>query len=205
MELRDACGLTEPEFLAQYKRKDYPRPSFTVDVVLFSEDEDRRLQLLMIRRGGHPFLGCWALPGGFVNEGEDADTAAMRELSEETGISGVRIEQIGVYSAPGRDPRGWTVSAAYLARVDEQLAAQAGDDAADAVWCRLEIRNLEDGSFELLVYAGDSVLTSVFRVHDSCHMPPRACLVSASGFAFDHAQIVSDACLALLGSVEACK
>lgn len=197
MELRDARGLTESEFLAQYKRKDYPRPSFTVDMAVFSKDEEGRLQMLMVRRGGHPFLGCWALPGGFVNQDEDADTAAMRELSEETGISGLKAEQLGVYSAPGRDPRGWTISAAYVSNAGEQKAATAGDDATEAVWCRLETRAREDGAYEMKVHAGDDALRSTFEVSEARFMPPRARVLDSYGFAFDHAQIAADAWLAL--------
>ena len=197
MELRDAHGLTESEFLAQYKRKDYPRPSFTADVAVFSKDENGSLCVLMVRRGGHPFLGCWALPGGFVNEGEDADAAAMRELLEETGVSELEAEQFGVYSAPGRDPRGWTVSAAYLARVDASVTARAGDDASEAIWCPLEAQLLDDGSYELQVHAGEDLLKSVFKASNARFMPPRARVDYSSGFAFDHAQIIADAWLAL--------
>ena len=201
MELRDARGLTESEFLAQYKQKDYPRPSFTVDVAVFSKDESGQLQLLMVRRGGHPFLGCWALPGGFVNQGESADTAAMRELREETGVSGLAAERLGVYSTPGRDPRGWTVSAAYLSSVDERIAARAGDDAAEAIWCRVETRILEDGAYDLKVHAGEDVLRLVFEASEPRFMPARAHMLDSSGFAFDHAQIVADAWLALSGKL----
>lgn len=197
MGLRDVRGLTEAEFLAQYKQKDYPRPSFTVDIAVFSKGEDGRTRILMVRRGGHPFLGCWALPGGFVNQDEDADAAAMRELVEETGVSGIGAEQLGVYSAPGRDPRGWTVSAAYIARVDGRVAAEAGDDAAEALWCRIDARTREDGAYKLEVHAGNDVLHLVFEALETRLMPPRAHVLDSSGFAFDHDQIAADAWLAL--------
>ena len=93
------------------------------------------LQLLLIRRGGHPFLGCWALPGGFADEGETVEQTAARELEEETGLRGLDLKLVNVFSAPGRDPRGWTVSAAYAVCVDAgRLNAVAGDDAAEARW-----------------------------------------------------------------------
>jgi len=199
MELLDARGLTESEFLAQYKQKDYPRPSFTVDIAVFSNDESGQPQLLMVRRGGHPFLGCWALPGGFVNQDESADTAAMRELYEETGVSGLVAERLGVYGEPGRDPRGWTISAAYLSHVDEHRATRAGDDAAEAVWCRLETRIREDGAYDMKVHAGEDVLQLVFETSQARFTPPHAHMLDFSGFAFDHAQIVADAWLALSG------
>ncbi len=197
MELRDSRGLTESEFLAQYSPKNYPRPSFTADVAVFSRNDEGQMRLLMVRRGGHPYLGCWALPGGFVNEGEDADAAAFRELEEETGVTELVAEQLGVYSTPGRDPRGWTVSAAYVSCVEEGVVAQAGDDASDAQWCPIQERLRDDGAYEIEVHAGDGVLLSVFEAKESRFMPARARLIDSSGFAFDHAQIVADAWLAL--------
>ena len=168
-------------------------------MAVFSEDEDGQLQMLMVRRGGHPFLGCWALPGGFVNQDEDADTAAMRELFEETGVAGLKAEQLGVYSAPGRDPRGWTISAAYASRLDGRKTAQAGDDASEAVWCRIESRVRDDGTYELEVHAGEEVLRSTFATSEARFMPARARVLDSHGFAFDHAQIAADAWLAVSG------
>ena len=115
----------------------YPRPAFTADTVLLSNNEQGQMSLLLIRRGNEPFKDSWALPGGFVNEGETSAEAARRELSEETGIdvpdlSAVTL--IGVYDAPGRDPRGWTVSAAYAVQVSKMLDAAGDDDAAEAKW-----------------------------------------------------------------------
>lgn len=134
MELRDANGLTEREFLKAYRDKHYPAPYLTADVVLLSEGRD----VLLIRRKGHPFLGCWALPGGFVEPGESAADAALRELAEETNVTGFTeadIHEIGLFSKPGRDPRGWVVSDAFLVPVErEKIRASAGDDAADAAW-----------------------------------------------------------------------
>ncbi|MBQ9041642.1 MAG: NUDIX hydrolase [Eggerthellaceae bacterium] len=200
MDKRDAKGLTEAEFLAAYKQKDYPRPSFTADVAVFAKDgSDGALRLLMVKRGGHPYLGCWALPGGFVSPDEDANTAAARELREETGVAGLPIEQFGVYSAPGRDPRGWTVSAAYAACLDEAVASTAGDDAADAQWCALEVAPGAEGATLLTVQAGEDTLTCLFQERSNAHMPARAHVIESNGFAFDHAEIVADAYLAIFG------
>ncbi|QEL15660.1 NUDIX domain-containing protein [Limnoglobus roseus] len=116
---------------------DYPRPALTVDVVLVSREG--RPKILLIQRAGDPFAGLWALPGGFVNENERLIDAANRELEEETGLRINDLEQLYTAGDPGRDPRGWTVSVVYLARVDpEQLKVKAGDDAADAKWFPLD-------------------------------------------------------------------
>src|SRR5215472_14941499 len=102
-------------------------PSLTVDCVVF-DAEDR---LLLIRRKNDPFKGHYALPGGFVDIGETVETAARRELKEETAVEAGTVRLVGIYSDPQRDPRRHTVSAAYLAD-DYSGAPQAGDDAAAA-------------------------------------------------------------------------
>lgn len=105
----------------------YKSPSVTVDCIVF----DSRGRLLLIRRRNPPFAGQLALPGGFVDYGETTEAAARRELLEETGLVAKEVRLVGVYSKPGRDPRGHTIGIAYLANV-EAGAPVAGDDAADA-------------------------------------------------------------------------
>jgi 8-oxo-dGTP diphosphatase len=113
---------------------DFPKPALTVDVLVFSAGEDR-LDMLLIRRKNPPFQGKWAIPGGFVDEGESPVEAARRELEEETGVSGVEIHEYGAFGDPGRDPRGWTVSVAYFALVSGgSLEVEGRDDAAEAAW-----------------------------------------------------------------------
>ena len=105
-------------------------PALTVDCVLF----DPQGRVLLIRRKNEPFRGGYALPGGFVDVGETVEAACRRELFEETGLTVKGLRLIGVYSDPHRDPRGHTVSAAFLASLDEPTTPQAGDDAAAAEW-----------------------------------------------------------------------
>ena len=112
----------------------HPRPALTSDIVLLRETAGRPLQVLLIRRGHPPFEGKWALPGGFVEEGESPEVGAQRELAEETGVTGVDLRQVGAFGEPGRDPRGWTVSVAFVARGPLADAIKAGDDAADVRW-----------------------------------------------------------------------
>lgn len=127
----------------------YPRPSVTVDTVIFAadpsppkegkEDNDEGVCLLLIKRKNPPFEGQHALPGGFVDQDEDLEVAAVRELVEETGLKDVGLAQIGTFGTPGRDPRGWVVTVAYVAfcllsKEQREAAVQAGDDAAEAGW-----------------------------------------------------------------------
>lgn len=113
---------------------EYPRPAVTVDCVVFGFDESD-LKILLIQRALDPFKGHWALPGGFVQMRESLDTAALRELREETGLSSVFLEQLYTFGDPHRDPRGPTISVAYYALVT--LAGRkltAATDAANAAW-----------------------------------------------------------------------
>ena len=111
----------------------YPRPMLTVDVVVLVATGTSR-RVLLIQRDNPPFRGCWALPGGFVDEGEQVIEAAPRELAEETGLRVGELWLLGVYDTPGRDPRGWTVSVVYLAQAPSEAAVAGGDDAGDARW-----------------------------------------------------------------------
>lgn len=114
--------------------KDYPRPSVTVDLVIFTIAAND-LQVLLIRRDVEPFKGQWALPGGFVGIDESLEDAAARELQEEAGVKQVYLEQLFTFGAPPRDPRGRVISVAYFALVDsEQQQVVAGSDAAAAEW-----------------------------------------------------------------------
>lgn len=109
---------------------EFPRPGFTVDLVIICAPEQ---SVLLIQRGNEPFKGYWAMPGGYVEEGETIPAAAKRELREETGITDVKLKQMGTYGDPGRDPRGWTATVVFAGHVSEPVA-QAGDDARNAQW-----------------------------------------------------------------------
>ena len=116
---------------------EFPRPALTVDVCLV--DTSKRSNILLIQRQSNPFAGCWALPGGFVDEGESLADAARREVKEETGLSIGELEQLYTAGDPGRDPRGWTVSVVFLVRVDaKRVKAKAGEDAKRVKWFPLD-------------------------------------------------------------------
>ena len=90
--------------------------------------------MLLIQRGNEPFKGCWAFPGGFMNIDETTEQCAVRELEEETGLRLSSVRQVGTYSRVDRDPRGRTLTVAYLALVDAPVPVQGHDDAARAQW-----------------------------------------------------------------------
>ena len=111
---------------------EYPRPSVTADCVVITKEDIP--QVLLIQRGFEPFKGCWALPGGFMNMDETTEQCAIRELEEETGLKISDVRQIGAFSKIDRDPRGRTITVAYLAIVDAPLEVKGLDDAAKAQW-----------------------------------------------------------------------
>lgn len=110
----------------------YPRPSVTADCIVITREAEPKV--LLIQRGGEPFKGCWAFPGGFMEMDETTEQCAIRELEEETGLKIHEVCQIGAYSKVDRDPRGRTMTVAYLALVDAPLPVKGLDDAAKAQW-----------------------------------------------------------------------
>lgn len=196
--------MTEKEFLKQYNPDKYERPSVTVDMLIFGINKDySSLKLLLVQRGGHPYKGCWALPGGFVEMKESAYEAAVRELKEETNLSDIYMEQLYTMSQPDRDPRTRVIDIAYMA-LTKETTVKAGDDAKKAVWCDIAIKyntlcitnedcgihityNLEEKEFK------NGVLTIKNFV---------PVLTSSDALAFDHAQIVLEAMQRLKNKAE---
>ena len=138
----DAIDLTKP-----YDSRDFPPFAVTVDIAIFTIIKEQ-FSLLLIQRGSEPFKGAWALPGGFVQPDEDLDTAAARELNEETAIdSASHLEQLKTYGAPERDPRMRVVSAAYWAVVPRLGTPSAGSDARRALF--VPVREIQAGDYDL--------------------------------------------------------
>jgi len=109
----------------------------TVDIVIFTI-HSRELRVLLVKRGIPPFVGQFAIPGGFVHEDEDLDQAALRELKEETGVSEVYLEQLYSFGNPQRDPRGRVITVAYFALISADRPLKASSDAAEAKWWSLD-------------------------------------------------------------------
>jgi len=163
-------------------KKEYPRPSLTADVVALLLDEGG-LRVLFIRRGNEPFKGAWALPGGFCEPTETAVQAAARELTEETGVRDVHLEELGSFTTPGRDPRGWVVTVAHLGFLPASRAGEAvgSDDASEAAWLRLVIA--PDGA-PRLEHDGAPVTTLAFDHRDVIALAVRRLRERVSDLAF---------------------
>lgn len=138
----------DQEFVKTYDDSKYAKPSVTADMVIFAHSsEEEHLEVLLIQRGRPPFRGQYALPGGFVNPDESVDDAAARELKEETGVDCGCLEQLRTFSTPGRDPRRWVITCAYLALVEKsEITVKAGDDAKAAEWFSVKLERLPDAS-----------------------------------------------------------
>jgi len=116
----------------------YPRPAVTTDCVIFGITRDGERRVLLVQRGNEPFRGMWAFPGGFLNMDETLEQCARRELKEETGLdTPIRFEELKSFSTVGRDPRGRTISVAFVAEVPLS-EVKGGDDAAEARWFPLD-------------------------------------------------------------------
>ncbi|WP_313129573.1 NUDIX hydrolase [Anaerocolumna sp.] len=214
--LKNKQNLTEEQFLATYNPNKYERPSVTVDMLIFTvTDEEKEnyrklpekvLRLLMIKRGDHPYIGQWALPGGFVHMDESLDEAALRELKEETNIDNIYMEQLYTWGDVGRDPRTRVISASYMSLVDSStLNIKASDDADDAKWftvsCRLyqEQKTVTEQGYILqklfkLNLSNDennlsAIVKTIKTVEGKVTKVERE-VVESNGIAFDHAKII---------------
>lgn len=175
----------EAEFLKNYDVNQYKHPSVTADVVIFTMDEDAELNVLLIKRGGHPFKDHWAIPGGFLETGKESlEEAAARELFEETGVKvsdGIKLQQLVTMSAPNHDPRTHVVSVVYTALVPRGLLnIKAGDDAKEAKLFKVCKGYDENGDFSTY-YSGDN------------------CSATKRNMAFDHYKILDIALKRLQG------
>lgn len=115
----------------------------TVDVLVINNETD---EILLIKRLNEPYKDCWALPGGFVDENEDLEEAARRELFEETNLETGKMTQIGAFGKPKRDPRGHMISVAYQTNLIENQNVKAKDDAKEVRW--FSIKKLPELAFD---------------------------------------------------------
>lgn len=210
---RNREGESLEEFLEAYDPYRYKTPSCTTDAVVFSysgRPAIEELKVLLVKRSNHPTIGFWALPGGFINLEENLDDTARRELQEETGVENLVMEQIATYGDYDRDPRARVITTAYMSLVDEKdVKVRAGDDAADAAWCRVTLEQTAEEAvsesivrrYELhLVNEEKELDTKAYIVHSM-----RTGLIKEEKFAVkergmvaaDHAAIIAQAILLL--------
>ncbi len=221
-------GQTEKEYLEAYDVSQFERPSVTVDMLVFTVTDEleenyrklspKSLKILLVKRGEHPYIGQWALPGGFVTPGESLEEAARRELRTETNVDDIYLEQLYTWGDAGRDPRTWVISTSYLALVDSSsLQLQAGDDAEEAEWYRIEDRWLKetktatiDGSItekwlELLLVHESKELSATIKITKTVTgrtVRETREIVETNNIAFDHAKIIQYALERLRNKIE---
>lgn len=214
----------DEEYLKTYHFDKYPKPSVATDMAILSimeEAEDnyrknpeKKLKILLIKRGRPPYQDTWALPGGFLKPDETVEVAANRELQEETGVTNVHLEQVKVFSDPGRDPRGWIISDVFMALIDgKRCDLKASTDAKEAEWFSISLKKVSDDVQEPL--AEDKTSGEAFRVraqyeliltHDKDKLTAMIEeiteysnyrrhteyeILDSDGLAFDHAKVIA--------------
>ena len=209
----------EKAFLQSYDMSAFDRPSLTADIAVFAilkpkesdeyrKDPEQKLGILLINRKDYPYKDCWALPGGFSNRKETLHDTALRELKEETGVDNAYLESFGIFSTPGRDPRGWIVSEAFLALVDgSKTKVQAGTDAGDAAWFTIDVSRTEMKKnvlktkaeikikYEMIFESADSgesikAVVEETKIYDNHHESVSYEVLDSGRLAFDHAEII---------------
>lgn len=203
---------SEELFLSKYNIQDYDRPSVTTDIVAFairSEQEDTYrhnpknvLSVLLIRRGEHPFMNCWALPGGFLRKDESIEECAFREITEETNVTPTSLMLFDQYSEPDRDPRGRIISNAFLSIISEDgLKLMGGQDALEAKWFEVSFEKDEKGQYILELDGDEEKIKSILKEKESRFGKIEFDILESGGLAFDHAKIIATALTVLRKNV----
>ncbi len=192
--------MNEKSFLDNYDFSKYEKPSVAADMVVFtvrdiSADSPKKsiikkLKIMLIKRGDHPYKGLWALPGGFLNMNETIEECAERELKEETGLNRFYLRQFRTYSQVDRDPRGRIISCAYISLINNsEDIVRSSTDAADARWFDVIVTETEYG-FSTQVKDNEDLFIG-FDVYENDEFSEP---VNVYGnLAFDHIKIISDA------------
>lgn len=218
-------GLTEEEFLKQYDADIYKKPSFTVDMLIFTvmdeEKENYRklpeksLQILLVKRGEHPCIGKWALPGGFVAIEESLDESALRVLRAETNIDEIYMEQLYTWGEVNRDPRTRVISSSYMALVDSKsLQIQAGDDEEDASWFNANYSLIQEKKIavekgyiyekivQIKLWNDSDELSAKIKITENLDGRINRELIQSVGIAFDHGKFIEYAIDRLRNKIE---
>lgn len=196
----------EKLFLSTYNINNYDRPSIATDITVFSvfsedtedhrKDSELKLHVLLIKRGEHPYMNKWALPGGFLKADETIEECVFRELKEETNITPASIMPVGVFSQPDRDPRGRVVSNAFASIVsEEKVTVMSGSDAINAKWFEVKFKSKGNSTHELELIGNQENITIELQESQVNYGSRKLRIISNSGLAFDHAEILAAALL----------
>lgn len=214
--IKNKQGLSEKEYLTTYDIKAFEQPSVTVDILLFTMSEQaennyrklpkKSLKVLLIKRNEHPYIGKWAIPGGFVRMDENLETAAYRELKEETNVDKAYLEQLYTYGDVKRDPRGRIISTSFMSLVDkDEVNEKAGSDADEARWFEIDYKFLETKKektelgfneyryVKLTLTNGSDLLESVIKISkivEGKHIKYKREIESNKNLSFDHGLII---------------
>lgn len=193
----------EKDFLSSYNIEKYERPSVTTDITVFTvqkkkgegrKDPEMKLNILLVQRGEDPFVGQWALPGGFLRAGETVEECAFRNIKEKTGIEPIALMPVGVFSEPDRDPRGWILSNAFaFIASEDEIEIVNGARTMGAEWFEVELVQKENGFYSLTATFRDTVLSSILKEKGNKFGKKTFEIVENNGWAFDHAKIIASA------------
>lgn len=225
INIKNKQGLTEEEFLEQYDDGIYQKPSFTVDMLIFTvmneEKENYRklpeksLKILLVKRGDHPCIGKWALPGGFVDVNESLDEAALRVLRAETNIDDIYMEQLYTWGEVSRDPRTRVISSSYMALVDSSsLSIKAGSDEEDAAWFNVRYNLLQEKKevvekgyiyeqiVQIKLWNENEELSAKIKIIENPDGKVSREIMESTGIAFDHGKFIEYAIRRLRNKIE---
>ncbi|NMM63304.1 NUDIX hydrolase [Clostridium sp. P21] len=225
IHIKNKQGLTEEEFLKQYDDSIYQKPSFTVDMLIFTvmneEKENYRklpeksLKILLVKRGDHPCIGKWALPGGFVDVNESLDESALRVLRAETNINDIYVEQLYTWGEVNRDPRTRVISSSYMALIDSNsLSIKAGCHEEDAAWFNVRYNLLQEKKevvekgyiyeqiIEIKLWNESEELSAKIKVTENLDGKIDREIIESVGIAFDHGKFIEYAINRLRNKIE---
>ena len=203
--------MDEEQFWATYDVNAFERPSVATDVVVLSmfeeqnenhrKDSQARLHLLLVKRGEHPYMNDWALPGGFLRPTETVEECAVREIREETNLSLSTLIPIGTFSEPERDPRGRVISLSFASVINEKTAVMSGSDAIATDWFTLDYEFVGD-VIRFRLTNGEVTLSAELIRTKTSYGHTLFKEVSNDGIAFDHDKIIAMAVMALRERLE---
>ncbi|OAA90207.1 NUDIX hydrolase [Clostridium ljungdahlii] len=225
VNIKNKQGLTEEEFLKQYDDSIYEKPSLTVDMLIFTVMNEKKenyrklpeksLKILLVKRGDHPYIGKWALPGGFVGINESLDEAALRVLRSETNIDDIYMEQLYTWGEVDRDPRTRVISSSYMALVDSSsLSIKAGSDEEDAAWFNVSYNLLQEKKeavekgyiyeqiVQIKLWNENEDLSAKIKIVENPDGKVSREIMESTGIAFDHGKFIEYAINRLRNKIE---